>query len=79
MNLFFTDLEEAKKVADKAVAEFVQLRREQRIHERWVRMRVSALQRTIEQFNHAPSLAVSSERDTTKDDGAWLFNLGERK
>lgn len=72
MNQFLEDLKEAKKVANDAAREFIQLRREQKIHERLVRMKVSSFMRTLEQFNHAPSLAVSSERDTTKDGGAWF-------
>lgn len=65
-------MKEAREVAEKAMKEFLQMKHEEKIRQRYARMFASRLQRTIKDLCHVPSLAVSSERDTTKDGGTWF-------
>lgn len=76
-HVYNATMKEAREVAENAMKEFLQMKREERVRQRYARMFASRLQRTIKDLCHAPSLAVSSERDETKDGRAWLSNSKE--
>lgn len=71
---FKEDLRAAQQAADDALIAFIEMKKEQRVRERWARMRAYQLQKTITNLGHVQRLAVGSWGDSTKDGGAWLPN-----
>lgn len=76
IEIFNEAIKEARSSVDQALKELERTAHEQKVHERYARMYVARLQRAIKYLGHSPSLAVSSERDTTKDGGERPLDLG---
>lgn len=66
---------EAQSATNNAVEELMAASYASKVNARYARMYAYKLQKTIKNLSHAPNLAVSPERDTTKEEGAWPLDL----